>query len=100
VSPDERSGPWERELDDMEAYLETEREAFIRRAGGGSTRGARSVEELGPLPDRLRARAEALLSATRAFEGEVRDARASLAGLSRHAERPVRKVAAYVDARA
>jgi hypothetical protein len=92
---------WARELDAMEAYLGAQRDAFsFRDVERPAPRDPSPIDQLGPLPDALRARAEALLRATRAFEGEVTDARASVATALRHADRSVRTSPAYVDARA
>jgi hypothetical protein len=94
------SEAWERELDAMEAYLSAQREAFsYRDTERPPRREPTPLDRLGPLPDALRARAEQLLRATRAFEGEVTDARASVAAALRHAPRGRRLPAAYVDAR-
>jgi hypothetical protein len=91
---------WRRELEAMEAYLGAQREAFsYRDVERPPLRPPTALEELGPLPESLRARAEELLRATRAFEGEIVDARASVATALRHAERGRRQRAAYVDAR-
>jgi hypothetical protein len=92
---------WEHELDAMEAYLDAHREAFsYRDVDRPPLRRPPPLDALGPLPDALRPRAEALLWATRAFEGEVADARASVATALRHVGLARRARAAYVDARA
>jgi hypothetical protein len=92
---------WVSELEAMEAYLSAQREAFAYRdVERPSLRAPSALTELGPLPESLRPRAEELLRATRAFEGEIVDARASVATALRHAERGRRPLAAYVDARA
>ena len=91
---------WTSELEAMEAYLSAQREAFAYRdVERPSLRAPSALHELGPLPESLRPRAEELLRATRAFEGEIVDARASVATALRHAERGRRQRAAYVDAR-
>lgn len=85
----------------MESYLNAQREAFsYRDVERPALREPSPLDELGPLPEALRPRAQELLRATRAFEGEVADARASVATALRHASRPRRQRAAYVDARA
>jgi hypothetical protein len=92
---------WCRELEAMEAYLAAQREAFAYRdVERPALREPASLEQLGPLPDSLRVRAQELLRATRAFEGEIVDARASVATAMRHADRGRRQRAAYVDAQA
>jgi hypothetical protein len=92
---------WQRELEAMERYLSAEREAFaFRDVDRPPPRQPTEPRELGPLPEALRPRAEALLRATRAFEGEVADARASVGTALRHVERSRPVVAAYVDERA
>ncbi len=92
---------WVRELEAMEAYLSAQREAFsYRDVERPPLRVPSDLDQLGPLPESLRSRAEALLRATRAFEGEMVDARASVATALRSAERGRRQRAAYVDARA
>jgi hypothetical protein len=79
---------WEHELDAMEACLDAHREAFsYRKVTLPPPRRPSAPEELGPLPDELRPRAERLLRATQAFEGEVADARASVVRALRHAGR-------------
>jgi hypothetical protein len=99
ASPDH--APWVSELDAMEAYLSAQRDAFAYRdVERPSLRAPSALDELGPLPESLRPRAEELLRATRAFEGEIVDARASVATALRHAERGSRQRAAYVDQRA
>jgi hypothetical protein len=91
---------WTSELELMEAYLSAQREAFAYRdVERPSLRDPSALHELGPLPESLRPRVEELLRATRAFEGEIVDARASVATALRHAERGRRQRAAYVDAR-
>jgi hypothetical protein len=93
--------PWAHELDAMEAYLDAHREAFSDRdVDRPPLRRPPPLGGLGPLPDALRPRAEALLGATRAFEREVADARASVATALRHIGLARRARAAYVDARA
>jgi hypothetical protein len=83
----------------MEAYLANQREAFrYRDTDRPPTRQSQSVEDLGPLPQALRPRAESLLRATRAFEGELAEARASVGSALRHATRSRRPRAAYYDA--
>jgi hypothetical protein len=90
---------WEHELDAMEAYLDAHREAFsYRDVDRPPLRRPAPLAALGPLPDALRPRAEALLRDTRAFEGEVADARASVARALRHVG--LARRAHYVDARA
>jgi hypothetical protein len=90
---------WERELDAMEAYLANHREAFMYRdTERPPAREPLAPADLGPLPEALRARAESLLRATRAFEGELVDARASVSSALRHATRGRRPRAAYYDA--
>jgi hypothetical protein len=92
---------WERELEEMERYLAAQREAFSSRdVARPPERRPTAPGELGPLPDDLRPRAEALLRATRAFEGEVTDARASVSAALRSVRRTRRSRAAYIDARA
>lgn len=92
---------WTRELEAMEAYLRAQRDAFsYRDVERPARRDPSALDQLGPLPESLRARAEELLRATRAFEGEIVDARASVATALRHIERGRRQRAAYVDARA
>ena len=96
--PQERAthAAWERELDAMEAYLDAHREAFsYRDVDRPPLRRPSPVDELGPLPRALRPRAEALLRATQAFEGEVADARASVARALRHVRRVRRARAGY-----
>jgi len=84
----------------MEAHLAAQREAFsFRDAAYPPARTPGGPDELGPLPEDLRRRAEALLRATRALEGEVADARASVGRALRHARGTARRPAAYVDAR-
>ena len=84
----------------MEAYLSAQREAFAYRdVERPSLRAPSALHELGSLPESLRPRAEELLRATRAFEGEIVDARSSVAAALRSAERGRRTRAAYVDAR-
>jgi hypothetical protein len=91
---------WEHELDAMEAYLDAHREAFsYRDVDRPPLRRPPPLDALGPLPDALRPRAEALLWATRAFEGEVAGG-ASVATALRHVGLARRARAAYVDARA
>ena len=91
---------WVRELEAMEAYLDAQREAFsYRDVERPPLRAPNALSQLGPLPESLRPRAEQLLRATRAFEGEIVDARASVATALRSAERGRRTRAAYVDAR-
>lgn len=101
----ERPGPapeaWEAELDAMEAHLAAQRTAFAARGGEApAVRHPAPLAELGPLPEELRGRAESLLAATRALEGSVAEARASLVAAVRAAERSGRRAAAFVDARA
>ncbi|HUZ10063.1 MAG TPA: hypothetical protein VMU76_07840 [Acidimicrobiales bacterium] len=93
---------WERELADMAAHLVAQGAAFAagHRATEPPVRRLGRTEDLGPLPERLRPRAEALLVATRALEGAVSEARASLVVAIRQAERSGRRAAAYVDASA
>ena len=84
----------------METYLSAQREAFsYRDVERPALRAPSALAQLGPLPEALRPRAEQLLRATRAFEGEIVDARASVATALRSAERGRRTRAAYVDAR-
>jgi hypothetical protein len=91
---------WVRELDAMEAYLNAQRDAFsYRDVERPPLRVPGTTAQLGPLPESLRSRAEELLRATRAFEGEIVDARASVATALRSTERGRRQRAAYVDAR-
>ncbi|MGC8463031.1 MAG: hypothetical protein ACP5P9_05105 [Acidimicrobiales bacterium] len=92
---------WAAELDAMEAHLADQRAAFASRgAAAPAVRHPTPLEELGPLPEELRGRAEALLAATRALEGSVAEARASLVAAVRSAERTGRRAAAFVDAQA
>lgn len=92
---------WRQELTEMEDHLRAWRVAFASRgAGAPDPRQPRSLHELGPLPQELAAQAELLLIATRALEWEVSERRASLAVSVRHAGRPGRRAAAYVDANA
>ena len=92
---------WVRELDAMEAYLDAHREAFsFRDVHRPPLRRPPSLDELGPLPEALRPRAEGLLRATRAFEGEVADARASVARALRHVGRARRERSGFLDAHA
>ncbi len=91
---------WVSELEAMEAYLSAQREAFsYRDVERPPLREPSALDQLGPLPESLRPRAEQLLRATRAFEGEIVDARSSVAAALRSAERGRRTRAAYVDAR-
>jgi hypothetical protein len=100
-SADAAHAAWTSELEAMEAYLSAQREAFsYRDVERPPLRDPCALDQLGPLPESLRPRAEELLRATRAFEGEMVDARASVATALRHAERGRRQRAAYVDARA
>jgi hypothetical protein len=92
---------WAAELDAMEAHLAAQRAAFSARGPEApAVRHPTPPEVLGPLPEELRGRAEALLAATRALEGSVAEARASLVVAVRAAERTGRRAAAFVDARA
>jgi hypothetical protein len=92
---------WRQELTDMEEHLRAWRAAFASRsAAAPDPRVPRPLQELGPLPEELAAQAELLLIATRALEWEVSERRASLAVAVRHAGRPGRRAAAYVDASA
>jgi hypothetical protein len=90
---------WERELGAMEAHLGAQRAAFARRLFDHPVRAPRPLDELGPLPKDLQARAEELLRATRAFEGEVIDARAARVEALRQSRSSDRRAAAYVDSR-
>ncbi len=95
------SEAWAAELDAMEAHLAAQRVAFASRgAEAPAERRPTPLDELGPLPEELRGRAEALLAATRALEGSVSEARASLVVAVRAAERTGRRAAAFVDAQA
>jgi len=95
------SRAWAAELDAMEAHLASQRAAFASRgASVPAVRHPTPLDELGPLPEELRGRAEALLAATRALEGSVAEARASLVAAVRSAERTGWRAAAFVDARA
>ncbi len=94
-------GAWAAELDAMEAHLASQRAAFAARgAQAPAVRDPTPPDVLGPLPVELRGRAEELLAATRALEGSVAEARASLVAAVRAAERTGRRAAAFVDARA
>ena len=98
----DRRSDWERELDAMESYLCAHREAFAYRdVERPIERMPTPLDTLGPLPETLRSRAEGLLRASRAFEGEVASARASVGTALRHVSRTATRVAAaYVDRRA
>jgi len=90
---------WEDELGAMERHLEAQRLAVL-----GSGRAPDTYElpdGLGPLPDGLRDRAETLLAATLALEGEVAGLR-NLLGRSLRAagQRPMPPPAYYLDERA
>jgi len=99
-SPQGDDAGWVRELDAMEAYLNAQRDAFsYRDVERPPLRSPSALDQLGPLPESLRSRAEELLRATRAFEGEIVDTRASVAVALRSAQRGRRQRAAYIDAR-
>ncbi len=103
TDPEERAthAAWERELDAMEAYLDAHREAFsYRDVDRPPLRRPSPLDALGPLPDALRPRAEALLQATRVFEEELAEPRASVARALRHVRRARWARAGFSNARA
>ena len=99
ADPAARESAWARVLDQMEAGLAEHHRALLE---GGEHPGPVVVPEgIGPLPVTLRARAEAVLAATRRMEAEVEIHRDALRGaLRRRAHVEGREAAAYVDARA
>lgn len=89
---------WEDEFDEMEAHLNGQRAALA--AGGARPPIYVTLPDLGPLPEALRPRAEALLAATIALEGQVIDSRDALRAALRAAYPTGAPPPAYLDQRA
>lgn len=89
---------WEDELDVMEEHLGAQQAALAGRAASPPTYHPPS--ELGPLPIELQGRAENLLAATQALEGQVADVRRTLSGLLRASNQQSPPPPAYLDERA